>query len=886
MSEHVQIGDIRPRVQYAADGSQTTFPYPFPIFTADDLHVYLDESQATSGFSVSGVAASEGGAVTFTTPPGDGVRVTLLRQIDIQRVTDFQAGGPLRAATLNDALDYMTAVDQQLNDAVQRAVRLAPGAAETADLTLPSPEAGAVLSWNETASGLVNTFPEGTTTLSYATAAQGALADSAVQPNDIGTLAAQNANAVTITGGSIANTAINGLTLPSVTGANGQVLTSDGSGGMDWSTPVSGGAILSSDITDGTTTGRAVLTGDALAGRTALGLGAAATADTTDYATAAQGALADSAVQPGDIGTLAAQNANAVTITGGSIASTAINGLTLPSVTGANGQVLTSDGSGGMDWSTPVSGGAILSSDITDGTITGRAVLTGDALAGRTALGLGAAATADTTDYATAAQGALADSAVQPDSDVTLGTVDYAAARFKATATSVGAAHTVDLAEGKHQTLSMSANTVVTLPDPPTGRGYSIALKLIQDATGGRTPTVQQADATPTRWVGGAAPAWQTEPGQSDLVTLTHDGTDLIAEHVNFTASLGTPEPSAVSVIGIAQVSTGGGAGTWQRVDVGGNDLTGTAYDLSGTAFNEHAIWGGIADETVDGQAMVKIPAFYYKVGTAPVGSDQAGKTCWWIGDGPFEGATLHPAFRADGSDISHVWIGKYQGTNDGGTKLGSAAGVGPLTAIPFSTMQSFAIARNTGGVTGFMLWSMYQLAAIQMLALIEMGGSDSQALIGTGRVSAGSAASVDAADVAQATYRGLVGLWGNIWQMVDGLKTNTSNQIQIWDRDGNKTWVNTSTTAAATGWTVSVLNISDVTFDFRDIFAPASADGTQGNATFSDYHTGNGAGSEYVAYHGGTWTGGVGAGLFSSYLYHVASLASATIGGRLAKLP
>lgn len=53
--------------------------------------------------------------------------------------------------------------------------------------------------------------------------------------------------------------------------------------------------------------------------RTALGLGTAALDDTGDFATAAQGSLADTAVQPGDIGTLAAQNADNVSITGGAI---------------------------------------------------------------------------------------------------------------------------------------------------------------------------------------------------------------------------------------------------------------------------------------------------------------------------------------------------------------------------------------------------------------------------------------------------------------------------------------------------------------------------------------------------------------------------------------
>jgi len=653
MSEHIQIGDIRPRVQYAADGSQTAFPYPFAIFTTEDLHVYLDDSRATSGFSVSGVASSEGGTVTFAAPPGGGVRVTLLRQIDIQRVTDFQAGGPLRAATLNDALDYLTAVDQQLDDAVRRTVRLGPGAAETASLTLPPPEAGAVLGWDETASGLVNTFPDGATALLYATTAQGTLADSAVQPG----------------------------------------------------------------------------------------------------------------------------------------------------------------------------------------------------------------------------------------SDVTLGTVDYTAARFKATAASVGATHTVILADGAYQAMTLTANTVLTLPSPPAGRGYSLTLKLVQDATGRRTPTIQQADATPTLWAGGAAPTWQTTSGQSDLVTLTHDGTDLIAEHVDVNASAVIPEPSAVSVIGIAQVSTGGGAGTWQRIDEDGNNLTGTEYDLGGSAYNGHAVWGNIADETVDGQAMVKIPAFYYKVGTAPTGSDQAGKKCWWIGSGPFDGATLHPAFRANGTNISHVWIGKYQGTNDGGTKLGSTTGVLPLVSTDFPIMQSMAASRNTGGVTGFMLWSCYQVAAIQMLALIEMGGSDSQTLIGTGRTAVETASTVDAPDVAQATYRGLVGLWGNVWQMVDGLKGSASNQIQIWDREGNKTWVDTATSVQQNGWILSVLDTANTTFDFRDFFLPASVDATEANATFADYTYGASDGVEHVAYHGGAWSNESTAGLFMSALCNTAT-GYAVVGGRLAKLP
>lgn len=53
--------------------------------------------------------------------------------------------------------------------------------------------------------------------------------------------------------------------------------------------------------------------------RTNLGLGTAATTDASAYATAAQGATADTALQPSDVGTIATQNSNSVSITGGSI---------------------------------------------------------------------------------------------------------------------------------------------------------------------------------------------------------------------------------------------------------------------------------------------------------------------------------------------------------------------------------------------------------------------------------------------------------------------------------------------------------------------------------------------------------------------------------------
>ncbi|MGK4422906.1 phage tail fiber domain-containing protein [Yersinia enterocolitica] len=97
---------------YTANGVTTVFPFGFLIFDAGDLVVSLNGTALTSGFTVSGVSAVNGGSVTFLTPPVSGAVVMLARNMPLVRQTEYQDNGDLLAATINKDFDRVWMVLQ------------------------------------------------------------------------------------------------------------------------------------------------------------------------------------------------------------------------------------------------------------------------------------------------------------------------------------------------------------------------------------------------------------------------------------------------------------------------------------------------------------------------------------------------------------------------------------------------------------------------------------------------------------------------------------------------------------------------------------------------------------------------------------------------------
>ncbi|MBK9584398.1 MAG: hypothetical protein KA099_03070 [Alphaproteobacteria bacterium] len=115
MTEHIKMPDVTPLVRYTANGTQTVFAYPFPIFASEDIAVYLNGAKQASGIIINGAGLTAGGTVTFDTAPAGNTIVTLARELPIERVTDYLEGGDFSAQSINTELDYLIAAIQQVN---------------------------------------------------------------------------------------------------------------------------------------------------------------------------------------------------------------------------------------------------------------------------------------------------------------------------------------------------------------------------------------------------------------------------------------------------------------------------------------------------------------------------------------------------------------------------------------------------------------------------------------------------------------------------------------------------------------------------------------------------------------------------------------------------
>ena len=115
------------KVTLNGDGVQTTFPFSFKVWEADDLEVSVTNSEGTTtvvaNWSV--VLAGTGGTVTYPTSGPAlpiGSKITIARSMDFLQDVDLVSGTRWDPEVVETALDQATAERQQLKERLDRAV--------------------------------------------------------------------------------------------------------------------------------------------------------------------------------------------------------------------------------------------------------------------------------------------------------------------------------------------------------------------------------------------------------------------------------------------------------------------------------------------------------------------------------------------------------------------------------------------------------------------------------------------------------------------------------------------------------------------------------------------------------------------------------------------
>lgn len=142
------------RVQYVGDGSVSQFSVPFPFFEETDLEVYTQASAAASTelktlgthYTITGNGESLTGEVDWSvTPPASGVSILIKRVIPQTQESDYVNNDTFNAETLEDDLDRSVMRDQQIQEELDRAVKVGPfGSAQV----FPDPLDGYFLFWS------------------------------------------------------------------------------------------------------------------------------------------------------------------------------------------------------------------------------------------------------------------------------------------------------------------------------------------------------------------------------------------------------------------------------------------------------------------------------------------------------------------------------------------------------------------------------------------------------------------------------------------------------------------------------------------------------------------------------------------------------------------
>ena len=247
-------------------------------------------------------------------------------------------------------------------------------------------------------------------------------------------------------------------------------------------------------------------------------------------------------------------------------------------------------------------------------------------------------------------------------------------------------------------------------------------------------------------------------------------------------------------------------------------------------------------------------------------------------------------------NDCDKVYLGVYKAYLS--TQLYSSSGRTPSVSQSTDGFRNAALAK--GGSWGITSWGIKKL--LQCLYIIFAGDLNSQDAIGYGYVKSGQTAAVKTGGAnnygfmsekikqTNPTYLtdqthqvkcfGLEDLWGNVWEHIDGCRTNSTFEILVYKRASR---MNSSAYNYFSAGTYNhVANMDGImSRPLGDNYSGFLLDIKNGSNTtyYCDYQ---GYRSNCMVLSGGDWTNGLSAGIFRDGVYHTVNASATNAGARL----
>ena len=423
------------------------------------------------------------------------------------------------------------------------------------------------------------------------------------------------------------------------------------------------------------------------------------------------------------------------------------------------------------------------------------------------------------------------------------------------------------------------------------GETFTLLIDTTESSLRGKKVTVTGTNYTKTGTMPATGVLNMKVTYEGELTITATDGTSTATKKVTTVVGTSSYSVTLAFTTGIYGASWDGTSTTsWTRTDDAEEYTDPVPYVAGatnyGSPFDDKLPWSGMVKSTRNGNVVVAIPKFWYKIT-----QEGAGMTIK-ISDHAETGYSVSPAHmdRGDGSgERDVVYVGRYH--CDSSYK--STTGVKPVANITRSAARTSI--HNTNSkiwqmdlATRFMLWLLY---------IVEFADWNSQAKIGYGCGNNSGTENMGYTDsmpyhtgTTQASrttyglgtqYRNIEGLWDNVYDWCDGCYYNSNglniilNPSSFSDSSGG-----TSVGTPSSGWPAafSVKNVSGTYI----MFIPSATGGSE--STYScDYWVFNA--SYPCLYVGGVYSQSGNHGLF--YVnYNTAAYASANIGCRLLELP